>query len=412
MSLKIRLRAIGLKVLQFTYYYLPRPKHFRRILLDSTSTSLSATYLEDLRHLFAEDSRLQFFKFTRPSTPAADRERCSLPINCPEMEYRRSKYYPWDLIVMADHPDEPIEHRARFGVLRIPHGVGSKMVDGHDYAYGPRLYEKNGTFRYSRIFEASESRKDHFTAKNPDLRGVISVVGDLRIDKLVQVSNRALSRTTTTERPSVIIASSWSRDNLFEKMGHELVAEAAGLLGQYSFVLRPHPHVFKSTDRGDWKTFLEQQQKIGFVISPPTEDLGWILAAASVVICDDLSSLVLYAAALGKRIIIVPSGSKQIPADSFPARLGQIVPNLTRPEELRTILQSVQRAGPPKELSKLAAEINSRPGESTKLVRSEFYRLINLAEFHQPQKAAEISHLNSEQTTKSLVPDNALKVSR
>jgi hypothetical protein len=393
MSPKIRIRAIGLKVLRFTCAHLPRSNRVRHVLLDSSSSSLAASYLEEFRQLFAPDPRLHFFKFIRPTTPKADQERCLIPLNCPEMAYRISKFYPWDLIVMADHPEEQIEHQARFGVLRISHGIGSKLVAGHDYLYGPGLYGKDGRLRYSRIFEASESRRTRFIAANPDLRGIISLVGDLRIDKLVQASNRAQSRSGEIVRPSVIIASSWSRDNLFEKMGRELLAEAAGLLDRYSFILRPHPHLLKSTASGEWKSYFREQQKLGFVFSPPTDDLGWLLSAASVFICDDLSSLVLYAAVLGKRIIIVPSGSAQIPAESFLGRLTKIVPNLTRPADLPEMLASVLRSGPAEGLSTLAAEINSRPGESARLMRSEFYRLVNLAPLAESQ-AAEIADLH------------------
>jgi hypothetical protein len=97
-----------------------------------------------------------------------------------------------------------------------------------------------------------------------------------------------------------------------------------------------------------------------------------------VVICDDLSSVVLYAAVLGKRIIIVPSGSDQIPAESFPARLAKIVPNLTHPGQLREMLETVLQSPLPAALQTLSAEINSRPGQGAELTRSEFYRLLDL----------------------------------
>src|ERR1700712_6024350 len=177
MPLKQTLRAAGLRILQFCSAYVPRSRRVRRILLDPRS-ALAASYLEDLREVFADDPRLQFFKFIRPTTPAADRDRCLIPINCPEISYRTSKFYPWDLIVMADHPEKELEHRARFGFLRIPHGVGSKMVDGHDYLYGPRLYGLDGRLRYSGIFEASEGRRTHFVAANAELKNVVRLVGD------------------------------------------------------------------------------------------------------------------------------------------------------------------------------------------------------------------------------------------
>ena len=187
MPLKQRLRAAGLEILRFTFARLPRAQRARRILLDCSGSAVAASYLDDLRQVFADDPRLDFFKVIHPRLPPPERERCLASLQCPEMDYRKAKYFPWDLVVMADHPDlhEEIEFQARHGVLRIPHGIGSKKVDGHDYLYGPRLYDKKGRLRYTCIFESSESRRDQFVAANPGLRGVISLVGDVRIDKLL-----------------------------------------------------------------------------------------------------------------------------------------------------------------------------------------------------------------------------------
>lgn len=391
-----RLKSIALKSLRWLYKSWPRSRGVTRILLD-TRSSLTATYLEDLREAFGDDSRLLFFKTVRPNIPVADRQRCLALVNCPEISYRSAKFYPWDLIVLADHPTDHIEDlTARSGVLRIPHGLGSKLVNGQDYFYGPGLYARNGRLRYSCIFESSETRRDKFTAANPDLKDVIRLVGDLRIDKLLQFAERARSREKLNARPTVVLAGSWSSGNLFEKLGPQLFAEAASLLDQYAFIIRPHPHVFNvgtvahsNNSPEKWKLYFEEQQKLGFVLSPPTDDPGWLLSAATVVICDDLSSMALYAAVLGKRIIMVRSGSDQVAPESFCARLAHIAPNLTSAADLREALVTALQQEPLASVKSLSSEINSRPGQSTQLVRSELYRLLNLAPLTQSASAAE-----------------------
>jgi CDP-glycerol glycerophosphotransferase (TagB/SpsB family) len=106
--------------------------------------------------------------------------------------------------------------------------------------------------------------------------------------------------------------------------------------------------------------------------------LGEVLASASAIVCDDLSSVILYAAALNKRIILVPSGSNQIPADSFATRLAEIVPNLTKPEQFRDTLAKVLNEPPPRALRELAGVINSCPGQAAELIITEVYRLLKL----------------------------------
>ena len=96
-------------------------------------------------------------------------------------------------------------------------------------------------------------------------------------------------------------------------MAIELMAEAERLREHYTFVIRPHPHLYTGTYTRDWKAFLKHQEARGFLISPPDEDLGEVLASASAIVCDDLSSVILYAAALNKRIILVPSGVSKYP---------------------------------------------------------------------------------------------------
>lgn len=337
---------------------------------------MAAGYLEDLRALFADDGRLRFFKTVRPNLNREDRRRGLALLHCRHVPYRLAKLLPWDLLVLADHPTDQIDDLAtRFGVLRIPHGIGGKMVNGHDYMYGPALYGRGGRLRYSCIFEASAVRRDKFVAAQPGLRDIVKLVGDLRLDRL-----RATPRAAPSDaaKAVVVIASSWNEGNLLRKMGPALLAAAATLADRYTFVVRPHPHYFNSAFRSDWPARLQEWETRGLEISPQEHDLAEALVPASVVICDDLSSVVLYAAALGKRLILVRSDSPAIAPDSFAARLAALVPALRRAEDLGATLDTVLRTSPSPEVAGLAAEINSRPGESAALVRTEFYRLLHL----------------------------------
>ena len=352
---------------------IPRSRRYRHILLDCAHI-LTTRYLEDFRCVFDGDRRLRFFKLVRKET--RERDKCLSGINCRAVSRMVAKLHRWDLVVLADHSAD-IGNPRRFAVLRIPHGVGGKLVDGHDYFYGG-TFDSAGRPRYSCIFEASKTRMDKFVSANPDLRPIVRLVGDLRIDHLVEKSKALDGRNDGAIRPKVVIASSWNPHNLLAKMGIELMAEAERLREHYTFVIRPHPHLYTGTYTRDWKAFLKDQEARGFLISPPDEDLGEVLASASAIVCDDLSSVILYAAALNKRIILVPSGSNQIPADSFATRLAEIVPNLTKPEQFRDTLAKVLNEPPPRALRELAGVINSCPGQAAELIITEVYRLLKL----------------------------------
>ena len=105
---------------------------------------------------------------------------------------------------------------------------------------------------------------DRLVSANPDLRPIVRLVGDLRIDHLVEKSKALDGRNDGAIRPKVVIASSWNPHNLLAKMGIELMAEAERLREHYTFVIRPHPHLYTGTYTRDWKAFLKDRKLEGF----------------------------------------------------------------------------------------------------------------------------------------------------
>lgn len=366
----------ALKFLRNTCDRLPLSRT-KRVLLAASNT-LTSSYLEELRQLFCDDSRLRFHFVLDPTLPVEGQMPCRSIIQCAEVPFWVANFRCWDLVVMADHVMVNLCMPERFPILRIPHGIGGKTVNGDDYYYGPKLYRKNGTLRYTCIFESSETRRARAINTDPNLEDVIRVVGDLRVDQALTKSAAWHAKRPRQRKPSVLIASSWNPGNLFDRMSAELLAEAAALLDRYTFVLRPHPNLLYSGSSSNWKELLQSQQRLGFELSVPPADVTEALLRSAVVICDDLSSVALYAGLLRKPLIIVPSGSDQISAGSFLARLQEIVPNLTEPKRLNDMLGSVLRDGVPRGVRDLAAVVNSCPGESATLIRREVFRLLNL----------------------------------
>jgi len=346
----------------------------RRILLDVENT-VTAGYLEEFREVFASDARLRFFKLTKSRVTPEDRA-CIAAVRCPHISYRIACALPWDLLVMADHRRHVLSDCGRFPLLRISHGIGSKMVNGEDYFYGRGAYDSTGRHvRYARIFEASALRRAEFVAKQPELDPVVRVVGDLRLDRLLR---RAATASQFRERPLLVIASSWSAGNLLENAGPGLFDELLRLNRSFTTVLRPHPHFFRADAPARWSMLLTRAKEAGITVSPPSEDLGELLASASVVVSDDLTSVALYAVVLDRRLVLWPSGSDQIPAGSFLGRLNGLVPCVERADQLAEQVTAALAREPAPAVRRMAGEIDSHPHQAARLVRTEVYQLLDL----------------------------------
>jgi len=372
---------------------LPRPRGTRRILF-AAYNALMAEYLRDIWELLRDDPRLHFKKVLTNGFTAADQARVHRLLPCPEVSSRFAKVWHWDLVILAAHVNEALCTPWRFPVLRIPHGIGSKAVDGQDYQYGPGLYDPQGRLKYTRIFECSEARRAHFVARNPELAQVISVVGNLRTDRLLAASTqRDELRRQMGFAPGqtvVLITGSWGDDNLFRKVGPELMAEARRLLGKYQFIVRLHPNLLGPlcADRQDWSLFLEEQRKAGLRISPIKEDMMVPIVGCDVMVSDDVTSLSLYAALLQKPLVCVRTGSKQSPADSFLGRLSRIVPELKSVRDLDATLTSTLHNWPPPRLAELAGEMNSYPAQARERILTEVYQLLHLPRLDKPNTGA------------------------
>jgi hypothetical protein len=219
------------------------------------------------------------------------------------------------------------------------------------------------------------------------LERVVSVVGNLRADRLLAAGlRRAEFRQQMGFGPTdtvVLITGSWGPDNLFRKVGPQLLAEASRLMGKYRFVLRLHPNSYAlfGEDRQYWLSFVETQKNAGFRISSVEEDMMVPLVGCDIVVSDDLTSMALYAALLQKPLVCVRTGSKQTPEQSYLGRLARIVPELKPGQSLEATLDSTIRNWPPLGLKDLAGEMNSYPGQAKERIVTEIYRLL---EFQRP----------------------------
>jgi hypothetical protein len=106
----------------------------------------------------------------------------------------------WDLALFGAHGSE-IFFTAGARV-HIQHGLGAgKLVDDRDCTYGPKWALWEGAPKYDRMLEASHAVRRYAVAACPPLAGHISLVGDLRADRLLAADrDRACRRGLTACR--------------------------------------------------------------------------------------------------------------------------------------------------------------------------------------------------------------------
>jgi hypothetical protein len=389
----------------------PRRNGRRRVLLACHSV-LTASYLAEIWELLRDDERLDvhlclptngFFPHRWEHHPG-DWAECRALLPLPEISLRWAKVMQWDLVVLADHYNPAWTAPWRHAVLRISHGIGGKrQANGEDFFYGSGCFDRKGRLVYSCLLESSYRRREQATKRNPAFAGRIAVVGSLRADKLAaakEAHQRGLAGDVN-RKPRVLIASSWDQGNLLERFGDDLLREAEALLDRFDFTLRPHPHLLRAS-RGDgacWRERFARLTRSGIAFSPPAESPTAVMAAADVVLTDDLSSMGLLTVMAGGRVVIAPSFSPQVGVDTFLARLSQCAPILQHPHQLAAVVGEALNAWPPHGLAELVSDMNGEPGRSAVLVRREVYRLLKLHPPVQPSDVARVITLPRETAT-------------
>jgi hypothetical protein len=271
----------------------------RRVVLLVAHNDLMFGYLNDLRGLFAHDTRITF----TVGTPMVDREadRCRELAGKHGLSFvdRRSSIARWwDLAVFADHR---AAHRFPPMVpkLRIQHALsGGKKIRGRQYRYDPeRLRYVNRRPLYNVIFDASQRRKEETEAELPWLEGSIRVVGDLRVDAMLSMRvQRDAIRAQLGIAPGeclVLLCSTWGPEGLLVRHGLWLADEARKLEreGLYRFAWSAHPLTWSSgTAAGvDWPTTLRGFRDEGFLVVEPNADVIPMLIACDQMLADHTS---------------------------------------------------------------------------------------------------------------------------
>ncbi|TCO55005.1 hypothetical protein EV192_108293 [Actinocrispum wychmicini] len=176
------------------------------------------------------------------------------------------------------------------------------------------------------------------------------------------------------DRKVVTVSSTWSDGSLlgsWPELLRSLLAELP--IDEYQVVAFAHPNAWAA--HGPWqiRTWLADCLRAGLVLVPPAEGWRAALIAADVVVGDH-GATTTYAAAIGRPVLLAAFPDDDVVAESAVGLLGRLAGRLDRRRPLRAQLD---RAVSVPEVRDLVTAV---PGESTRLLRALFYRLMGLSE--------------------------------
>ncbi|WP_241562202.1 hypothetical protein [Streptomyces hoynatensis] len=294
---------------------------------------------------------------------------------------------PCDLVLTATE-------NASFGHLRapvlvLPHGVGfHKMVPD---ARGPGrrlsgvvpaalLESERSWYAVSHPGQAGQ-----LAAARPDLAGRTLLVGDPCYDRLLDSRaartryRRALGLQEGDGRRLVVVSSTWGTQSLIgtvPDLPRRLLAELP--LDDYAVAAILHPNVWFGHSPWQIRTLQRAALDAGLLLIPPFA--GWQAAVlAGDIVLGDHGSVTLYAAALGRPVLLAAFGEESVPGTAMDG-LGRRAPRLDAAKGLREQIESELACHRPETAGELARLAFQDPGTALARLRSAVYGLLHLAE--------------------------------
>ncbi|MCS7483263.1 hypothetical protein ACFFQW_37870 [Umezawaea endophytica] len=290
------------------------------------------------------------------------------------LPWRQAVAIRFDLVVAASHRGVD---RVRGPVLVLPHGVGamkSRTRPWRSHGLAREALVRDGRVVATAIVLSHEAELAVLRESCPEAVPAAVVAGDVCLDRMVaSLPHREHYRRALGVGPSrtlVTVSSTWTERSVFG--GHpdvyrRLLDEADD---RYRVAAVLHPNIWSVHGAWQVRAWLADCLRDGLLVIPPEEGWRATLVASDVVIGDH-GSTTQYAAAIGRRIALVPfpdvrAGS---PADELARRATAL--DLTRP-----LLPQLDAATGGHEV--IAKSITSRPGAAATVLRLTIHRLLGL----------------------------------
>lgn len=361
----------------------------QRTVLAVAQMVAGAGHLLDAVELLECDQRIQVVFTQAPNVFSNGVSTLLRDLNAAVIPWHQAVRSRFDLAVATD---APAIHELRTPILRLPHGVMNNKrapasTSGPDSDLVVGLAAPWLTW-YGRVVPAAVA------LSHVDLMGVLArqctqalpvaqVVGDLCLDRLV--ASRAMrshyrrALGVADGQTVVAVCSTWGPQSLFARFPTLPGDVLAALPGErYAVTVGLHPAAWFGHGPRQVLAWLREQRRGGLRVCEPVHWRG-LVAAADLVIGDHGSST-LYAAAAGVPVLRTPWASDSVRTGSAVAALAETAPMLTDTRPLRWQVDAAMATYTDQTRQSVASRVTSHPGEAARLLRTQMYRLLDLAE--------------------------------
>ncbi|MFJ8963298.1 hypothetical protein ACIRG5_28325 [Lentzea sp. NPDC102401] len=232
---------------------------------------------------------------------------------------------------------------------------------------------------------------DRLRLSCPQAAEVAVVTGDPAFDRmLASIPLRDLYRDALGIRGAqrlVLISSTWGPASLYGRQPDLVQRLRAELpLDDYQVAVALHPNTWSAHSPWQIRRWLETCTRSGVILFPADE--GWRagLLAADLVIGDH-GSVTFYGASLGRPVLLAETPHDTVDPASAIGKFLDAAPRLHRTDPLRPQIETALANNLSSGLQEIAELTTATPLKSHSLLRTEFYRLLNLVEPDAPAEA-------------------------
>lgn len=296
---------------------------------------------------------------------------------------------PWEQVI---HERFDLAVAAGYGGLQhlhapllvVPHGAGfGKTHAGTSAVYGldaQRLLH-NGRVLPDAVVLSHEDQLEVLKNQCPPAVDVAVVAGDPGYDRMIaSLPHRDRYREDLGIRPGeslVVVSSTWGGQSLFGRRADIFPRLLEELPSRYRVAALMHPAVWFGHAPRQIRSWLADCVDAGLVMIGPHVDWRAAVVAADIVIGDH-GSVAVYAAAIGKPVLLVDPGLQAVTASGSAQDVLRHNAVIHHHESSLSGMFEEARARSEQLRDAVVERLTSRPGRSTTLIREAMYRLLGV----------------------------------
>jgi hypothetical protein len=249
------------------------------------------------------------------------------------------------------------------------------------FGLSPEWLTHDGRLIASSIVLSHAEQLDRLRLSCPEAVPAAVVAGDPCFDRMLasfplRDTYRAALGVRSGQR-LVVVSSTWGPGSLYDQAADVVRLLRTELpLDDYRVALALHPNTWFGHSPWQVRMWLAECERAGVVVLPPEEGWRAALVAADVVVGDH-GSVTFYGAALGVPVLLAAAAHDAVDPASA---VGRFIGKADRLVPGRPLRQQLDAAKLSDEVSAIAALVSSAPGQAATLLRTEFYRLLQLSE--------------------------------